>query len=333
MGLAGIGLDLGRASKLSDVLFCKRKLSYSSLAHLPSNVGGVEASLLFSARLRNFVVLHGPSGWGKTHLLEAAASRLSHENGVSVDVLSATDFAIGAHRPDPALPLVLDDLQDVLNKPKMRLALRVALERRVRSGRATMIAGTDTDGIRVIRSAVPFPRTWKFAKIGDPTSSERLSVITQLCESEDITLHPDLILIMAERMFGNGRTLEGALKRLKLDSLAWTERSSLLRALGLLDPYFADNPDWDLRIIILRAVESLHARQFNIDPLDLALFVMLRTACLSEEGTAQALQLDPGTVYLKALGIEKRFREGELNPAVVDKICDFVLHKITKDPA
>ena len=238
---------------------------------------------------------------------------------------------MGTSRPDPALPLIHDDLQDILNKPKMRLALRVALERRIRSGRPTMIAGPDSDGVRVIRSAIPFPRTWKFAKIGEPSTTERLSVISQLCVSEEIAIHPELVRIMAEKMYGNGRTFEGALKRLKLDSVAWTQKSTLVRALGILDPYFADNPEWDLRLVILRSVEALHPRKFDIDPLDMAFYVMLRTACLSEEGTAQAFQLDPGTVYLKALGIEKRIREGELNPAIVDQICDLVLHKISEE--
>ena len=50
--------------------------NFDTIATLPSNVEAVEAALQFAVGANPFMVLVGPSGWGKTHLLECVATRL-----------------------------------------------------------------------------------------------------------------------------------------------------------------------------------------------------------------------------------------------------------------
>ena len=145
---------------------------------------------------------------------------------------------------------------------------------------------------------------------------------------QELALSPDLVRVIANEMHGNGRTLEGALKRLKLDSTQWNHRSHILRALGLLDPYFADNPSWDLRLHIRRVIDEMNPSEIGLDPLDVSLYVMLRLASLSEVATAQFFQIEPGEAYRRSQVIEGRVHAGELNPAIFDFVSEQVVQKI-----
>ena len=70
------GADDGRqAPRLSEVLFETSRATFAAYAPLPSNVEAIDAALRFSAGHEILVALVGPSGWGKSHLLGAAALR------------------------------------------------------------------------------------------------------------------------------------------------------------------------------------------------------------------------------------------------------------------
>src|SRR5688572_1680459 len=139
--------------RLSAILFNSK--GFDSFAAVPSNCEAVETSLLFATGLQSFAALVGPSGWGKTHLLEAVAKRLQHDAGYwACEVHSASDWISNQNRVDPHVPVVLDNVQDVLAKSRSRLLFRLALERRVKAGRPTILGFTSPKPGRSVRTVL-----------------------------------------------------------------------------------------------------------------------------------------------------------------------------------
>jgi len=317
--------------KLSEVLFEKKEHSFGSLAALPSNVEAIEAALLFSAGMNRLVALVGPSGWGKTHLLRAVSYRLSLDDGVYVEPASALEYLACPHRFESPAPLVLDDVQDALSKARQRLALRFALERRVRAGRPTILAFTSPKPSRQLRAFLPNARDWKIVAMGEPAADERVQLLNQMAAAEGLALSPRLTKVLADQMHGNGRTLAGALKRLRLSRSTWLDTGSTLQALGLLEPFFADNSGWDLKMRILRLAESSRARFGKVNPLDLALYTMLREAGLAESDVARAAAISNADVYQRTMRFQKQLETCEVTAANVRQFVELVVGSLAKD--
>lgn len=317
------------APKLSEVLFRSSPRTFASLAALPSNVRAIESGLLFATGLTAFSCVVGPSGWGKTHLLNAVAARMSDATR-SVSVYSAIEFLSGAPRVDASAPLLLDDVQELFGKPKPRAMLRVLLERRVRAGRPTMLAFTGSSANLQIKSFLPDCREWVISTIRPPQPDERVLVLNQACAAEDLVLSPRLILIIARQMHGNGCTLAGALKRLRLSGPRWLDSQATLKACGLLEPFFADNANWDLRLKILRTAEGIRSMFPGISHVDLALFTMLREACLSESSVARVAGLEPAEAYLRASRFSRQVEDNERLQDVVRQFIDLVVESLAQ---
>lgn len=290
---------------LSEVLFARDPLTFDSLATLASNIQAVEASLLFTAGLQTFVALCGPSGWGKSHLLEAVAFRLRSELGRGAcRVVSASDWVSGPTRGDQGAPLLLDNVQEALSRARLRVPLKLALERRVKAGKPTLLAFTSNKFDRPIRTLLPMTREWSMATIGAPDESERATILHQIAHSEGLELGPSTVRVLAAGLRGNGRTLRGALKRLKLDGLDWPDDRAALRACGLINPFFADNSAWDLvgnvmRTAAARSDLSSQARE------TLAVYALHCEAQLPEAEVARAVGIEPAAVYLRTARFEK----------------------------
>lgn len=299
MGLTQIEEEGGRAPRLSEVLFDGPLRTFASFAPLPSNVEAVEAALRFSAGIDPLVVIVGPSGWGKSHILVSAANRLAKTCG-PVRHSTAVEYITGPEPLDLPGPLLLDDCQEVIGKPKLRLMLRLLLERRVRAGRPTMLAFTQSRPTRPLCNLLPTERNWCIATLEAPAPAERMLLIDQMAAAEGLALSPRLVRIIATQMHGNGRTLSGALKRLRLSGATWLDASETLRACGLLDPFFVDNPGWDLERKVARLAERHRARFGKVLPADLAIYTMLREARLGEADVARALEIEPSAAYLRA---------------------------------
>jgi len=298
--------DQGRTPRLSEVLFERSNRSFGSLAPLPSNVEAIEAGLRFSAGLNTLVIITGPSGWGKSHLLEAITYRLTHELGTPIEMLNAAGLAANPAKGETSGPLILDDVQEVLGRPRPQLALRLNLERRVRAGKGTVLAFTLPKATRQLKSLIPSYRDWTVCSMAEPEAAERVLLLKHLTQAEGLSLSDSLIGVIASSMYGNGRTLSGALKRLRLSGGAWMDSSATLQACGLLDPFFADNPDWDLKLKILKVVENNKTLFPNLSSLDLALVVMLHEAGLAEVDVARCLGISPKDAYLRANHLRQR---------------------------
>lgn len=304
--------------KLSEVLF-DESTSATSLATLGSNYEAIEAGRLFSAGHESFLALVGPSGWGKSHLLDVLAKRMDFAESNLVRRWTASDYLHSPGKHNPALPLLLDDVQEILGRTKARIELRVVLERRVRAGRPTALSFTMDEPNRTLRSFLPNSRSWLIAKIREANAHERITLIERMGAAEGLYMSGALVKIIAHHMSGDGRTLAGALKRLRLSGHAWLDTRATLRALGVLDPYFADNPTWDLRMRIAKVGGQLLDRLGGIEAFDLAVYTMLYEAGLAESGISGTLGLKPVEVYQRASRVQKEI-------CVNDDVHRAVLH-------
>ncbi len=297
----------------SEMLFATKLRSLRSFAALPSNVHAVESALLFANGLQPFVSIVGPSGWGKTHLLDAAAEQCAAGiRAARTPIHCATSWSAEPHHASCVEPLILDNVQDALSKPRRRIQLRIALERRMRAGWPTLLAVTADACDRRLRATLPSVREWILAEISPPTTSERILVVGQIAESERLVLGDSLRRILATRLQGNGRTIVGALKRLKLHGADWTSPQAVLRACGVLNPFFAANANWDLREHLYEVANGLSSEELaGFRASDLAVYGMLRVALLSEADVARFFKSEPAQVYLLASKVEQSLVESE----------------------
>jgi hypothetical protein len=144
--------------------------------------------------------------------------------------------------------------------------------------------------------------------IEPPSPEERLTVVRQLAQAEGISMDRSLEKLLSSQISGNGRTLQGALKRLRLQGTRWKSSSAVLQACGILDPYFADHPDWDLRHRVMKAIGDLYEDE-QVDATDLAVYVLLKEAQLPEDDVARYFNVEPADAYLRCARFEKRVLE------------------------
>ena len=275
---------------------------------LASNVQAVEAATLFASGRTPFVILVGPSGWGKSHLIDSAASMLhSGDSGCWPQVISAKQWIQPAGGVDMLSPWLIDNVQEGIGQHKTRLQMRLALERRVKAGRPTLLAITAQRPTRALRAFLPSQNNWVIATIEAPTRSERLKLIGKMAAAHGLVLSESLQQILAHHLHGDGRTLVGACTRLRMADGRWMDAMGTLRALGLLSPMFSGNVLWDLRDAIFEVAQgSGKAKGCR----DMLMYVMLKVALLPEANVATFFEVEPSVVYARASAFE-RDQEGD----------------------
>ena len=317
--------------KLSQILFERKDSSFRSLAALPSNVEAIDAALMFSAGLDPFVALVGPSGWGKTHLLQAVAHRLAVNTDAVNEPMSVCDFMANPSKAECSGPLILDDVQEVFGKSRMKMSLRLTLERRFKCGKPTLLAFTSLKPSRALKSFLPYSRDWTVACMGAAEPAERILLLRQLSAVEGLELSHRLSKVISAQVQGDGRTLAGALKRLRLAGTTWLDSSATLRAFGLLEPFFADSCSWDLKHKILKAAEGQGLVSSRFSALDLALYTMLHEAGLSEVDVARTTGIEPAEAYLRSSKFKIQLSESETTRVSVRQFVDSVVESLSRE--
>lgn len=300
--------------RLSDALLGDSQFSLSTLAAVPSNYGAVETGLKFAHSERPFVALLGPSGWGKTHLIEALGGLMHGADERRPVVMTALAWVDGLPRTDSAGPLLLDEVQDIERRPKARQMLRAAVERRVLLRRPTLLSFAGKRPTRLMREVLGNARMWEVAMISEPTPEERELVVARMAASASMALHRSIARVIALHLHGNGRSIIGALRRLQLAKADWSSEQDLSRACGILMPYLIGRDGWDIRDVAYEAVlEAVRAKGLYAPGLvdEIFCWLMLNDVGLREDEVGAFLKISPSRAYAKSDAVREAARQGD----------------------
>ena len=291
--------------RLSSTLCSAPTAGFHTLAALPTNIRAIEAGLQFSNGVRPFVALVGPSGWGKTHLIESVASWMRRQ-GADVRATTALAWLADQQRGDSTAVLLLDDAQDAWRNPRSRHRLRQALERRVRLRRPTLVSFADDGSCEAALSRLPGHRDWLRATIGEPAPDERELVVRQIATMHGVTMAPGVARIVARHLHGNGRSIVGAVQRLRLVKADWSGPTDVAQAVGVLGPYLIGIDGWDPRDQVLDAVRAVLGAKGRHDlDADVTAYLLLTEVGLSEGEVGAFLGLSPNEAYARSARIRR----------------------------
>lgn len=266
---------------------------FNSFSLLPSNVRAAEKAILFGANQAKLVLIVGPSGWGKTHLLKATYSLISKADRTAKPVFKNCSDRLCLFNPaEHRQPLLLDDVQACASRQRDRTMLAKTIERRIRSGHQTMLCMTAESVPIEMRQWLPYYHRWMIETIACPTAPEKRVLAAQISSQEGISIGDPLLSVLANRLSGNGLTLKGALTRLRLYGDCWVTDEQILRAWGLLNPYFLDIGTWDMHHSLWELLVDRLGRSS-----DTAIYVMRHVCGLPEDSIARYLEKSPSEIH------------------------------------
>lgn len=265
---------------------------FRGFTKLVSNVAAVRLATDFAEGRVGLGLIDGVPGWGKTHLLTAAAASLQSTRGSRVHVISALDLPTASVAQVTAPFLIIDDLHLAEGRPRAKQRLSFEIERRGRLGRPTLCASSSSETRGALR------KNWRTERVSEPTDEERVLVLKGLCERESVRVTARQVELICSLVKGDGATLRGVVQRLKLVGQELPQLHSL-RLAGVIDPYVKG---WgvDLCDVILDAASvSLKPRgQDSTTNSDcLAVYLMRAHACLPEARVAAYFGLSAVQVH------------------------------------
>jgi|GEM_PF-5712921 len=287
--------------RFSQAVLATTRTPFSTYRNLPSNARAAETALLFSKGMVSFAALVGPTGCGKTHLLncvEASLAAWGHECMLLDD---ASQLAHDHRRLETIPFLILDNGQDAWSGVRRSHQARMVLHRRMRTGKATLLALGTTHSIRKIRTLLPAGQDWVVSSLTSPRGSERVRVVESMMQAHDLMLAPCLMGFIADHSEGNGHQVDGALNKLKAVGTRWNSPRRIMQACGILDPYWRNTSSYDLRDQVNTNARRLaKARGLDKDEQKLASMLIMRKAFgLGEQDVANYFRRNTGEIYVK----------------------------------
>jgi chromosomal replication initiator protein len=181
------------------------------------------------------LVIHGPSGVGKTHLLEGTCRRMRERNPRSSTVmLSAEQFtttfleSLHGRRGLPGFRrtlrsadlLVIDDIQFLIGKKATISELLHTLEALQRAGKQVVFGSDrDVESLAELGSDLQARlRGGMCARILPPDEATRAGIVESLAARRGLPIPADVVAFVAARMTRNTRELAGAVNRLEATS-------------------------------------------------------------------------------------------------------------------
>ena len=311
-------LEPRSVQRLSDAFRAHGQFPIGDLAPLACNIRALEAASDFARGVHNQVVIIGPSGWGKSHLLRSAAHAIRLYQDRPVVVADAATWALAQRRVKDAAPLILDDVQDVIRHARARHCLRDCLARRSEFGRPTLLGFNALRMCRDLHELLPVSAPWVCATIKEPDVQDREIVVRQIARKEGVVLSRAARRTIARMVAGNARSIEGAMRRLRLVTDDWSEPASVLPLCGLVMPYVVDGTEWDPREIVASVatgvLEGTVAGRKVVK--EITAFILCRDMGLSESDVAAYVELPPGEVYRWVAIVEELLVQPEVERAV-----------------
>jgi len=223
------------------------------------------------------LVIHGPSGVGKTHLLEAICTRVRDlHRGITVVSLSAEQFTTGFLQAlhGGGLPgfrrscrsadlLVIDDIQFLAGKRATTLEFQHTVDALHRLGRQMVFAcdreldalpGLGGDVLTRLRAGMT-------ARIEPPDYEVRRGIVAQLCTRRGLVVPDEVVHYVATHITRHAREIYGAVNRLEAASLML----GVPIALGMAEEALADLVRSSGRSVRLADIEQAVCKAFGIE--------------------------------------------------------------------
>lgn len=277
-----ISIQPGRDSAAAAATATIGRRSSLSLADFvvgPSNrmaCGAVEMAALRPGEVSPLVI-HGPSGVGKTHLLEGACDRARHLHpGINAVCLSAEQFTTAFLQAlhGGGLPgfrrtcrgadlLVIDDLQFFVGKKATLLELQQTLDAVQRQGRQ-VIMGCDRelDSLPDLGpDLLTRLRGGMIARILPPDYDVRRGIVAAVCGKRSFGVPDDVVHFIATSMTRHARELFGAVNRLEATSLML----GVPVTLAMAEEALADLVRSSTRSVRLADIERAVCKAFGIE--------------------------------------------------------------------
>lgn len=288
-----------KSNRLSEAMGNPVRGAFRTVTPLPCNISAIRACRDFAVGREYLVALVGPSGWGKTLLLQSVADWMTKEYRQEIAVVKATDWLKNPPRPESLVPVILDDIQEAVRQPRYKHQLKTILERRIRLRRPTLVSLTAWNGPASLASSVPYDREWTLGTVNEPSADEKKVIIREMSEFENLRLSPELIGLMARFINGNGCSINGALRCLSLVKADWCQAEDVCRACGVLMPFLVLHENWDPRDEVVEAVDRVAGRH-GLPPVEaqaLACYLMIGLVQVGEDIVARHMRLSPAEVY------------------------------------
>ena len=195
---------------------------------LPENRAAIQAlesvlaslSTESSSNLPNPLFLHGPTGTGKSFLVQTLANEL-RKHGLEVCKLSANDLADSSERPDfqEADLLIVEDLQHLPARCAHQLVRWI--DERCQHEQATIFTATVGPGRLKPRGvALPSRLTSRLASglvvaLAPMQAPSRRSLLQAFADEAKVTIASDILDWLGKHLSGGGRQLHGAIQQIK----------------------------------------------------------------------------------------------------------------------
>ena len=227
------------------------KFSPKSLAGIVGNRSAVEALLAFSAEVQEGntprpIILHGPTGTGKT----SAARAVAYSNGFEIIELSASDYRDEESLRKKLLPagsnmslfktrmlIILDEIDEL--SPKFDSGAEKIIAKLVKTSRQPIIMTANNYWARSIAFLRAITKPVEFKR---PGVSEVSSALARIVGEEHLDVSADVVEAIARR---NNGDIRGAINDLEAcdgmgdEMLQWLGvRERKVEIFGLLDKIF-----------------------------------------------------------------------------------------------